>query len=402
MTIPLVIRNVHLGDGSPTDILVEEGRIAGREPALDAPEGAEIEDGAGCLVLPGLVNAHAHADKTLLGLPWQRNEGTATSIRGLVEHERQVLKSVDHDPERQSARFVRAALAAGTTHIRTHVDVDGDVDLRHAEALLSTRELFADEITIELVAFPQAGLILPPGSATLVETAVSYGLDVVGGIDPTLVDRDPVRHLDTVFEIAARARAPVDIHLHEPGELGAVTVEMIAERTARHSLQGRVTISHAFCLGATSERRLAGLVEMLVAQRISVMSLGAGRSPVPPLLGLHAAGVALCTGSDGVRDAWGPYNSVDLLERVFLLGYRLGLRRDTDLETLLGIATVGGAAALGIEGHGIAAGDKADFFLVPAETPVEAIATRPPRRLVVSRGRIVARNGEYVGDHPET
>jgi cytosine/adenosine deaminase-related metal-dependent hydrolase len=397
-----VIRNVHLGDGSPTDLLVVDARIAARAPDLEAPDDAEIEDGGGCLLLPGLVNAHAHADKTLLGLPWHRNVGTATSIRGLVEHERRVLESIDHDPERQSARFVRAAIAAGTTHIRTHVDVDGDLELRHAEALMGTRELFADEITIELVAFPQAGLIMPPGSSTLVETALSDGLDVVGGIDPTLVDRDPVRHLDTVFEIAARSQAPVDIHLHEPGELGAVAVEMIAERTARHRLQGRVTISHAYCLGGISERRLAGLVGMLVEQRITVMSLGAGRSPVSPLLGLHAAGVALCTGSDGVRDAWGPYNSVDLLERVFLLGYRLGLRRDADLETLLGIATVGGATAIGIEGHGIAEGDTAGFFLVAAGTAVEAIATRPPRRLVVSRGRIVARNGEYVGAHPET
>jgi hypothetical protein len=202
-----VIRNVNLGDGSPTDVLVVDGRIAAREPDLDAPEDAEIEDGDGCLLLPGLVNAHAHADKTLLGLPWHRNEGTATSIRGLVEHERRVLAGVDHDPERQSARFVRAAIAAGTTHIRTHVDVDDDLELRHAEALMRTRELFADEITIELVAFPQAGLIMPPGSSTLVETALSDGLDVVGGIDPTLVDRTAGGMISPASTIALTALA---------------------------------------------------------------------------------------------------------------------------------------------------------------------------------------------------
>jgi cytosine/adenosine deaminase-related metal-dependent hydrolase len=113
---------------------------------------------------------------------------------------------------------------------------------------------------------------------------------------------------------------------------------------------------------------------------------------------LYEAGVRLCTGTDGVRDTWGPYNGVDLLERVKLLGYRSGFRRDADLEMLLHIATHGGADVMGVANYGLAVGCQADFVVVDAETPVEAIITQPPRSYVVKAGRIVATQGAYTAD----
>ncbi|MCB0065376.1 MAG: amidohydrolase family protein, partial [Caldilineaceae bacterium] len=115
-----------------------------------------------------------------------------------------------------------------------------------------------------------------------------------------------------------------------------------------------------------------------------------------PLKRLYEAGVRLCTGTDGVRDTWGPYNGVDLLERVKLLGYRSGFRRDADLELLLEIATRGGADVMGEQAYGLAVGCQADFVIVNAETPVEAVITQPPRSYVVKRGQVVAMEGSYT------
>jgi cytosine/adenosine deaminase-related metal-dependent hydrolase len=210
------------------------------------------------------------------------------------------------------------------------------------------------------------------------------------------VDRDPVRHLDTIFGIADRYGVEVDIHLHEPGMLGAFAVELIAERTQALGLQGRVTISHVFCLGMIDEAYLYPLIDLLLENRITIMSLGSGTSQFPPLKRLFEAGVALCTGTDGVRDTWAPYNSVDILERVKLLGYRSGLRKDADIEMLLQIATYGGAKVMGDGDYGLQAGKRADLVIVPGETPAHAVIEKPVRTYVIKRGRLVAANGQYL------
>jgi len=126
------------------------------------------------------------------------------------------------------------------------------------------------------------------------------------------------------------------------------------------------------------------------------MSLGSGNMPFPPLKRLYEAGVSLCTGSDGVRDAWGPYNSVDMLDRVRLLGYRSNLRKDEDIEMLLDIATYGGARRMGEEHYGLQVGSQADFVVVPGETPAQAVVEQPPRTFVFKRGMLAAAGGKCL------
>jgi cytosine deaminase len=126
------------------------------------------------------------------------------------------------------------------------------------------------------------------------------------------------------------------------------------------------------------------------------MSLASGRSEFPPLKRLYEAGVTLCTGSDGVRDTWAPYNSVDMLERVKLLGYRCGFRRDEEIEMLLDIATYGGAQVMGAAGYGLEPGQQADLVIMPGDTPAQAVIDRPPRSYVIKRGRVVAAAGQVT------
>lgn len=382
--------------GTTVDLLIRNGRIAIIAPTIAPDANTTVLDGGNQLLLPGLVNAHAHVDKNLFGRGWHRNELENATIRNLVDNERHIRLGEGISAQTQSAREIELAVAAGVTHIRTHVDIDTDAGLAHFEGVMATREQYKDVVTMQLVAFPQSGMLIRPGTVELLEEALKLGAECIGGLDPSTVDRDPVRHLDTIFGLADRHGVEVDIHLHEPGTLGAFAVELIAERTKALGLQGKVTISHVFCLGMIDDGYLARLIDLLREQRIAIMSLGSGRSDFPPLKRLYEAGVQLCTGTDGVRDTWGPYNGVDLLERVKLLGYRSGFRRDADIEMLLDLATHGGAAVMGEEAYGLEVGCWADFVVVPGNTPVEAVMTQPPRSYVVKRGRVVGADGAYL------
>jgi cytosine/adenosine deaminase-related metal-dependent hydrolase len=397
MTESYLLHNVRPLGGAPVDLLIADGRIAQITPTNAGDPTAKRLDGQGQLLLPGLVNAHAHIDKNLLGRPWHKNQTPEPRrIRDYVDNERRLRRELGLSTRTQSAREVRAALAAGVTHIRTHVDVDTDAGLAHIEGVLATRDEYKDAMTMQVVAFPQSGMLVRPGTVGLLEEAIKLGADCIGGLDPSTVDRDPVRHLDIVFGIADRYGVEVDIHLHEPGTLGAFAVELIAERTRALGLQGRVTISHVFCLGMIDEAYLNRLIDLLLENRINIMSLGSGVSAFPPLQRLQADGVTLCTGSDGVRDTWGPYNSFDMLDRVKFLGYRCGFRKDEEVEFLLSIATHGGAKVMGLTDYGLTVGCRADLVVVPGDTPTQAIMDLPPRTYVFKAGRLVAAGGNCL------
>jgi len=210
------------------------------------------------------------------------------------------------------------------------------------------------------------------------------------GSTPAGFDHRPVEHLDLVFAIAGRHGCGLDIHLHEGGELGAFTIDLILERTRALGLAGRVTISHAFALAEVPEPRLHRLVEGLADQRVSLTTVAPGNRPPLPLARLDAAGVAVGLGCDGIRDLWSPWGDGDVLGRAALLAWRAGARRDQDLAAALELATTGGAGVLGLDGYGLEPGCWADLTLVPAATVGEAVVAHPPRSLVLKRGRVVA------------
>jgi cytosine/adenosine deaminase-related metal-dependent hydrolase len=393
----LLIKQVRPMGGETVDLLIDHGLIQQIAPNIARPsESTVVLAGRNELLLPGLVNAHAHVDKNLFGRPWHRNQVPGPRIRDLVDNERRLRRELKLSARTQSALEVQASLAVGTTHLRSHVDIDTEAGLAHVEGVLATRDAFREQLTMQLVAFPQSGMLVRPGTVELLEEALKLGVECLGGLDPSTVDRDPVRHLDTIFALADRYGVELDIHLHEPGMLGAFAVELIAERTAALGLQGRVAISHFFCLGMVEESYLNQLIELLLQNRITIMSLASGRSEFPPLKRLYEAGVTLCTGSDGVRDTWAPYNSVDMLERVKLLGYRCGFRRDEEIEMLLDIATYGGAQVMGAAGYGLEPGQQADLVIMPGDTPAQAVIDRPPRSYVIKRGRVVAAAGQVT------
>lgn len=392
----LMIRGGRLWGAQTADIAVRDGHIAAIGSDLPAASGEEVIDARGCLVIPGLVDAHAHIDKTLWGTPWHPHQAGPT-LMDKIQNERHVLGALGLSPEVQSARLLRRLIACGTTHVRTHVDVGPDVGLTHLHGVQAMRDKHRDWIDIDFVAFPQTGVMIRPGTLDLLEQAVRDGAQVIGGLDPVGVDRDPKGQLDGIFAIAGRHGCGVDIHLHDRGDLGAVTIEMIAERTRSLGLAGKVAISHAFCLGGVEPARLESLIALLLDNDIAIMTHApSGPTPFPPVRLLHERGVRLFTGSDGIRDTWSPLNNGDMLERAFLLAYRSGFRDDPGIEIALRMATYGGAQVMGVKHYGLAVGSAADLVLVEAETAAEAVAFHPARRLVLKRGRVVARDGRSL------
>jgi cytosine/adenosine deaminase-related metal-dependent hydrolase len=226
------------------------------------------------------------------------------------------------------------------------------------------------------------------------------GAGTVGGLDPCAIDRDPVGHLDAIFGLAEKFGRGVDIHLHEPGEMGAFSMELIIERTRALGMRGRVIVSHAFCLGMPDSAVVDPLIAALADAGIVIMTTAPASRPVPPVKRLAAAGVTVCAGSDGIRDTWGPYGSGDMLERGMFIGLRNNLRQDAELALALDAVTTGGARALGITDYGLAPGCGGDLVLVDAETIAEAVAQRPGARTVVKRGRVVARGGRAIAAAP--
>ncbi|HJS05471.1 MAG TPA: amidohydrolase family protein, partial [Variovorax sp.] len=279
----LLLRNVRpLGDAA-VDLLVQDGRIAALGPALAAVADCEVEEGGGALLLPGLVEGHTHLDKTLWGLDWYRNE-VGPRLVDRIDNERAFRRDSGHDAAAQSRALAKAFLALGTTRLRTHVDIDTEAGLRHLEGVLRTRDAMQDVQQIQIVAFPQSGLLGRPGTAELLDQALARGADVLGGLDPCAIDGDPVRSLDLLFEIAQRHGRPLDIHLHEPGAMGAFSLELILDRTAALGLQGRVAISHGFCLGDLPERDCEALLARMAKLGVALITSAPAARAVPPLL----------------------------------------------------------------------------------------------------------------------
>ncbi len=393
MTDTLLIRNVRPAGGAATDVLVRDGRIAAI--GAGATGGDATFDAGGRLMIPGLVEAHTHLDKSFWGMGWHKHTAGPALI-DKIETERRNRREFGIEPDRQSGRLVAQMVKLGTTHIRSHVDVDTEVGLAGIKGVMAMRERLKDVIDVEIVAFAQSGMLIRPGTLELLDQAMAMGADVVGGLDPCTLDRDPKGHLDAIFGLAETYGRPLDIHLHERGEVGAFSMELIIERTRALGMQGKVAISHAFCLGMPDADYVRRLLEDLAKERIALVTTAPASSPAPSVMACLKAGVVIAGGSDGVRDSWNPYGMGDMLERATLVGLRNNFRRDEEMELALDVCTYQGAKTMGIENYGLDVGCIADFVILPGETICEAIVERPADRTVLKRGRIVARHGELT------
>ncbi|PLZ02781.1 cytosine deaminase [Burkholderia sp. WAC0059] len=404
----LIIRRAVLAHAHPAghpevDIGIEGGRIVAVEARLDASAPQEI-DAAGSLVTPPFVDAHFHLDATLsYGLPRVNESGTLLEGIALWGELKPHLT--------QEALVARAlaycdwAVARGLLAIRSHVDVCDD-RLLAVEALLEVRRRVAPYLDLQLVAFPQDGLLRSPGAFDNLKRAIAMGVDVVGGIphfERTMADgAESVRLL---CEFAARKGLRVDMHCDESDDPQSRHIETLAAQTHRLGLHGRVAGSHLTSMHSMDNdyvskllplMREAGvaaianpLVNITLQGRSDTYPKRRGMTRVPELM---AAGIDVAFGHDCVMDPWYSFGSADMLEVAHMGLHVAQMTGLAATRACFDAVTVNPARILGLEGYGLAPGCEANCVVLDARDPVEAIRLRAARLAVVRRGKVVSRS----------
>lgn len=401
----MLIRNANLPDGrTGVDLLARDGRIAAVGPNLPCPEGTEVIDAGGWMLSPPFVDPHFHMDATLShGLP--RVNASGTLLEGIaLWGELKPLLTQEALVER-ALQYCDWAAARGLLAIRSHVDVC-DPRLLAVEALLHVRERVRGYIDLQLVAFPQDGVLRSPGALANLERALDMGVDVVGGIphfERTMADgAESVRIL---CEIAAARGLRVDMHCDESDDPLSRHVESLAFHAQRLGLQGRVTGSHLTSMHSMDNYYVSKLLPLMaeagmhaVANPLINITLQGrhdsypkrrGMTRVPELL---AAGINVAFGHDCVMDPWYSLGSGDMLEVASMGLHVAQMTSQEGMRRCFDAVTVNAARVLGLEGYGLEPGCRADFLLLQARSPAEAIRLRAQRLLVVRGGTVIARS----------
>jgi cytosine deaminase len=405
----LLIRNVTLPDGrSGMDLLAQGGSIAAVGPGLPQPAGAEVIDGQGWLLSPPFVDSHFHMDSTLsYGLP--RVNASGTLLEGIaLWGELKPLLTEEAIAERALA-YCDWAVARGLLAIRSHVDVC-DPRLLAVRALLEVKRRVAPYIDLQLVAFPQDGVLRSPGALDNLERALDLGVDVVGGIPHFERTMDEgAQSVKLLCELAAERGLRVDMHCDESDDPLSRHIETLALHTQRLGLQGRVTGSHLTSMHSMDNYYVSKLIPLIaeagvhaVANPLINITLQGrhdtypkrrGMTRVPELL---AAGVNVGFGHDCVMDPWYAMGSADMLE-VAAMGLHVAQMTSVAAQRqCFDAVTVNNARVLGLEGYGLEVGCKASFVLLQARSPQEALRLRAQRLLVVRHGTVLARMAPAV------
>ena len=409
----LLMRNVIIeGEPAPVDLAVNKGFIAARRPSIDAAAHQEIE-GEGRLLIPGFVESHLHLDIALMN-DWRvpgRSE-PFLSLYGLNESmERRRRDFTEADIERRAGTALEMASRHGVTALRAQCHVDREVGLKHVKVLQRIKEKYANKVTVQIVAFPQQGLINHPDNAALFREAFYNGADVMGGasnLDPMENGRvDWKGHVDAAFDLAMELDVDLDIHadlgIPQTVTLDELETFYIAKQTIERGYKGRVTVGHACTLGAALPEVAAEAIGWIKEADLNIISqpdmyrLGRDdsynvRRGLTRVKELLAAGVNVTYASNNVRDALRPMGNFDLLEEGLILAYGAHMDTIEELKTIMRMSTYNAARALRLPNYGLEPGCTADFVLLDALSAPAAIIGQVKKRVVFKNGRVLATN----------
>ena len=388
--LDLLITHATLPTGETAAVGISAGKIVLIETCdRPLPTAAETIDIDHQLLCPGFIDGHIHLDKTLMSAEWIPHIAGDT-VRERIAIEKQILSHIAVPMEQRATALIEQVISNGSTTVRTHVDIDPDLGLSNLHTILKLREQYANRLSMQIVAFPQSGVMSCPGTLELLDQAIQAGADLVGGLDPAGIDGDIAGQLDGLFTLAERHGVGLDIHLHDPAELGIYQLQQIAQRTKALGLCGKVTVSHAYALGMVGTHLAQRTAETLANAEISILTNAPGNHAFPPVQILRDAGVNVFAGSDNIRDAWWPFGDGDMLERAMIIAYRSGFCTDELLQIPFEMATQAAANALGIGHYGLQIDAPADLVVLDTTTIAEAVVNRPQRHFVFKQGHLIA------------
>jgi cytosine deaminase len=362
-------------------------------------------DAGGHLVTSPFIDPHLHLDAALTaGNPrYNRSGSHPEGIQVWGEYKQQFPGFEDFNARARQA--VEWEVAQGTIYIRTHIDIC-DPNLAALNQMLALREELRDIAEIQIVAFPQDGILSQPKNRELMEEALKLGADLVGGIPHCEFTReDGVESIAIIYDLAEKYDRDIDIHCDETDDQHSRFLEVAAAQAIRRGYQGRVSAGHTTAMHSYNNAyafKLQGLLQLagihIIANPFDNIVLMGRFDTYPKRRGvtrvkeLLQAGVNVCLGHDSIMDPWYPLGKGDMLEAALLAVHICHMSGADEIRRIFDTITVNAARAFGIsETYGIEEGRKADFVILDCDTIMDAVRLSPARRYVIKAGRVVAR-----------
>jgi cytosine deaminase len=397
--VDLLVRNAKpWGEDAVRDLAIADGRFvrAGGAPRREI-------DAEGRLVVPGFVEPHIHLDKAFIRAECRVNQsGTLTEAIEIIWDKKR--RYTVEEVAARAGRVIESAAAHGVTRMRTHVDVDNIGGLVPLQGVVRAREQCRDLVDLQIIAFPQEGILQNEGTDALMRQAMEQGADIVGGMP--FNERSPEdsrRHIDFAIELARAFDADIDMHVDETDDPNARTLEMLADATRRAGWEGRVTAGHTCALAGypddyaktvIAKVKDAGIhmicnpaTNLAIQGRLDRQPVRRGITRVRELLD---AGVNVSYGQDCVDDPFYPFGVVDPLEVALVMAHAAHLTQPREIETVFSMQNWSAAKVLRLEDYGFEQGAVGDLVVLDAFDAVQAIRTRADRLVVVKRGQVIA------------
>ena len=392
------------GNDTRLDIGIQAGVITDIGANLPMPENPENDIlASGTLASPLFIDPHHHLDCAYLD-EYVNHSGTleeAIEINARIKDGRPPEEIYE-----KACRALTEALAHGTGWIRNHVDVDSVSGLKLLYPIVQAKEKFAGVVDVQIVCFPQLGLVRDPESIPWMREAMLQGADVVGGMPHAEASReDAQKHIDIAFEIAKEFDADIDMHIDETDDPDSRTLELLAETTIRENYQGRVIAGHCCALAAYPDDYAKRVIEKVAEAEITVVTnpminlylQGRGdsqpvRRGITRVKELLEAGVNVSCGLDDVKNIFFPFGRMDMLEVAMVTALTAHLSTPDEIQTAFNMPRKHAAKALRLADYGLEVGKTANFTLIEATNAQDVLRLQPTRRYVVRGGRILVEN----------
>lgn len=395
----LIFRQVRINDKQQLmDIAIENGKIVEIASSVLSRAPQEVQ-GEGRVLIPSFVEGHLHLEKANLIERAPNRSGTLQEAIKVTAALKPTLTR--EDILERSTAVLRSLVLSGTTCVRAHAEFDPDQGFTGFDVIIELREKFKDIIDIQVVAFPQEGILKLPGMKEMMVQAMEKGADIVGGIPYN--DISPLDHIDYVFDLAKKYNKDIDFHQDFSDNATNMTIEYLARKTIEEGYQNRVCVGHLTSLGAVTPEERDKIIALMHKAGISVMCLPATdlhlgarqdthniRRSLAPVRNLRDGGVNVCLATNNIRNAFTPYGTGDLLNIAQLALPACHLGGADDQATVLSMLTTNPAKALGLKNYGLAIGKDADLVLLDTYAVRDVILDFPTRLMVLKRGKTVA------------
>ena len=402
MAFSLLIKNARtrFSQGKAISIGIEGEKIAAIDETLPEEGAARIIDAGGKLVTESFVNGHLHLCKVYT-LEMVGQDALSSYHGGSMGGAMTAIEQASRVKERYDEKWIienvrkacRLAQKYGNTHIRAFADTDTKAKLEGVKALLKAREEFKEIVDLQVVAFPQDGVVRDPGADGYIRSAMELGADVVGGI-PWIeyTDADMQEHIDSMFALAKEFNKDVSMLIDDAGDPGLRSLEMLAVKTIREGWQGRVTAQHCRAVAMYQEPYFRKILALLKKADIGLVSDPHTGPLHARVRDLYDAGVAVALGQDDIADAYYPFGRNNMLEVAFLAVHLLWMTTFSDMEIIYDLITTNEAKAMGIKGHSLEVGGNADLVVLNAEDVYHAIWEHEAPLYVIRKGKDVTLN----------